>query len=524
MQQFFDVIQSRSGAALAGVTVTVYNSSGGAATLYSDNGITVKANPTTTNADGEYSFYAANGTYSVSYNATGYVAETRTGIVLFDPAQSTASSNISYNQGSTGAVTRTVLSKLQESVSVKDFGAKGDGVTNDTAAIQAAINASAGKNILMPSGNYLCTGTIILPASTTLYGDGIGSTTLIANNLTGDLVTLNGDYSAIKNITIAPTITKTSGASIVMNGFGSQAIDILIDNYFIGFITTGTVIYIARVNIRNCVSASGIGISIRNGNDQYLTEIVADNPNGIFPFAGLQITASGGVFASRCDFIRFGIGILVNPTSGQEVTWTFMTDVATDTCSINGWNFTPSGTGRVYGTSLENCWAASASGAGFVSGFDTGVVNGMNLTNFRALANGNEGIFLGSNTSNFSSSNTIASGNNKLLTGRAGIRIAASNITFMGGSSKATSGLTDIQSYGVLIDSTSSGVLLEGVDVTTSNTPILNNSSNPNIVITNCRGYAVALPNYANDAAAAAGGIPLYGTYRNGSVIQQRVV
>jgi len=32
-----------------------------------------------------------------------------------------------------------------------------------------------------------------------------------------------------------------------------------------------------------------------------------------------------------------------------------------------------------------------------------------------------------------------------------------------------------------------------------------------------------ALPNYINDAAAAAGGVPLYGFYRNGSVVMQRV-
>ena len=32
-----------------------------------------------------------------------------------------------------------------------------------------------------------------------------------------------------------------------------------------------------------------------------------------------------------------------------------------------------------------------------------------------------------------------------------------------------------------------------------------------------------ALPNYVNDAAAAAGGVSLYGYYRNGSIVMQRV-
>lgn len=66
------------------------------------------------------------------------------------------SGNINYNQGGTGAQTRTVENKLQEFVSVKDFGAVGDGVADDTAAIQAAIDS--GLSLIFPEGNYSATG------------------------------------------------------------------------------------------------------------------------------------------------------------------------------------------------------------------------------------------------------------------------------------------------------------------------------------------------------------------------------
>jgi hypothetical protein len=58
-------------------------------------------------------------------------------------------------------VVRNVESKLREWVSVKDFGAIGDGVTDDTAAIQAAVDylkdTTRGGTLLLPAGTYRVT-------------------------------------------------------------------------------------------------------------------------------------------------------------------------------------------------------------------------------------------------------------------------------------------------------------------------------------------------------------------------------
>ena len=65
------------------------------------------------------------------------------------------SEQVTFLAAGTGAVQRTALDKFRETVSVKDFGAVGDGVANDTAAIKAAIAASS--SVLFPQGTYLIT-------------------------------------------------------------------------------------------------------------------------------------------------------------------------------------------------------------------------------------------------------------------------------------------------------------------------------------------------------------------------------
>jgi len=153
MQQFFDVVQNRAGQALPGVSVLVHTSTGAVASLFSDNGVTPKANPVTTNSDGEYSFYAADGIYTLYLSGSGYVSETREGVALFDPSGFTVTSPAT-------------------------FGVIADGVTDNYAALVAmntALAAAGGGVAYFPSGVIAWSGVITVPTNVIWLGSGCSS-------------------------------------------------------------------------------------------------------------------------------------------------------------------------------------------------------------------------------------------------------------------------------------------------------------------------------------------------------------
>jgi len=104
--------------------------------------------------------------------------------------------DVRYLPAGTGAVTTNVQTKLRETVSVKDFGAVGDGVADDTSAIQAAIDyaytfiitqtvfddygwqSRGGMTVVLPQGKYLTTSTVTIRPNVSLKGEGKSSSAI----------------------------------------------------------------------------------------------------------------------------------------------------------------------------------------------------------------------------------------------------------------------------------------------------------------------------------------------------------
>ena len=99
---------------------------------------------------------SSGGAAAVGFTPTGTVAATNVqsaiNEVVSDLAAGTGASLVGYTPAGTGAVATTVKSKLRETVSVKDFGAVGDGTTDDSAAVQLAVNycLANGNDLVVP--------------------------------------------------------------------------------------------------------------------------------------------------------------------------------------------------------------------------------------------------------------------------------------------------------------------------------------------------------------------------------------
>lgn len=153
------------------------------------------------------------------YTETGYVYRSGT--------------NITAPDGFTEEFARTIQQKLDDFVNVLDFGAVGDGVSDDSAAIQRAIDRiflgtlvddgngnystvpTTSKTLYFPAGTYKLMETIYIPKNTTLVGEGIDKTYILQTSSlkhvfqTCDAASKQGTTGYITFDTIDNTISST---------------------------------------------------------------------------------------------------------------------------------------------------------------------------------------------------------------------------------------------------------------------------------------------------------------------------
>ena len=161
----------------------------------------------------DYSIQVQNKNGSVIYSAPA-ATERYSGVVV-----EISSTDVSFLQAGTGAVTRTAQSKMRDVVSVKDFGAVGDGVADDTAAINAALaSVNLGGAVYFPAGVYRVTALLAIPGGVIVYGDGMTATRVRQEGAAYCFALGNG--AVMRDMRLDGSASATGGININNCGLG----------------------------------------------------------------------------------------------------------------------------------------------------------------------------------------------------------------------------------------------------------------------------------------------------------------
>jgi hypothetical protein len=136
------------------------------------------------------------------------------------------------------ALTKVQSELTNSNVNVKDYGAVGDGATDDAAAIQAAIDSltGTGGTVVFPVGNYYVGATItISQKDTVLQGSGgagdhngltaAGATVLTATHSAGPVVRITYVGCSVRDMSLSADATRKAGATGSNYGLQVQGLD-----------------------------------------------------------------------------------------------------------------------------------------------------------------------------------------------------------------------------------------------------------------------------------------------------------
>ena len=253
------------------------------------------------------------------------------------------SSQVTYVPAGTGAVTTNVQTKLRETVSVKDFGAVGDGVTDDTDAILAAITAmpANGSNLNFPFGTYIVNSDnyngLKFEGKSNFAVQGYGATIKVKDGasvvggyevmsffncsngaINGLTIDGNRDNRTILIETSAHLLTIcTSCSQIVLNdviAVNSPADGFLITTFTLAVAAT----YPTDITLVNCVADNAYrnGLSSIGSLRLKISGGEFKNTNGTLPKCGIDIEPDAGYTFGNQDTIIDGARLFNNDGYG----------------------------------------------------------------------------------------------------------------------------------------------------------------------------------------------------------------
>ncbi|RQX81806.1 hypothetical protein DF034_17475 [Burkholderia anthina] len=472
-----------STASVAAVTVTGCN--GAAQALQWTNGSGFQCNSSIATSGANANITSLSGlTTALSIGQGGTGASTALG----------ATANIQFQQSGTGAVSRSVQSKLADHVNVLDFGADATGASDSTTAINNALTAFT--QVLLPPGTFKVSGSLVLTKNGhSLIGSGVGVTTITNSSTSASTITANASLTnlLVTGFTLTRSATAVSGAEgIDFSNIMSLASihDVITQNNWDGvklgptdFSTMYNVVSQKNLNygvwqVNSAVSGqcqwypSNVLVQ-ENGNNGWLvqssagpTAIALGTYRDIYSFAN---SGRGMIFLGSAGVPINGVRI-IGGFIGQDANSEVYLDTYGDQHMIEGTFFELAGTAAT-GPTLST--PASNIGSGVeITGNNTTV----QLVGTHANGNSLDGYYLAGTAEILTGVRATNNGLAGTANRQNGVNVAAGRAV-INGSLLGNVGASTSQKYGVLA-ADGNNVSLTGNDLTNNNTGAWNATAN----------------------------------------------
>lgn len=265
----------------------------------------------------------------------------------------------------------------------RQFGAKGDGIADDTVPLQAGITFVGNDTLIIPDGtyNYSATLSVVSGLHPTIVGQSAGGTILNSTSLTAGGIAFTNPPNAffsgggVFNVTLrgspTPASTFSTGTGVLVEGANDNfsLANLFVAGYRIGIELKGcwntlndniTVLDVGGWAVR-------VGCDVAYPTTGGNTFVNCNWTNSGYSAGGtpigLQVNQSGGEFFTNVQIASFQTGIVISPAAGQQVADMFFDEVIVDTSSDVG-ILIFGGSGNVDSLMWTNCWSCFNGNAG----------------------------------------------------------------------------------------------------------------------------------------------------------------
>jgi len=271
-------------------------------------------------------------------------------------------------------------------MNVTEYGVIGDGISDDTAALQQLINTHKG-DLCFPPGTYKIS-QLVTHGDIHLVGAGALCATIKTISPAGDVITVEGVDNQIRDLGFDSFVPRTGGSYV---NFGPISSFGFLDRFhmrgpFIGVSVSGPVShYIDRGAI---YGTKYCGIKVCGGQDHYISHITMNNEPDRQSSFGFVITQTGNTNINDCDIIHCGTDLFID--GGFSI---YVRDSFFDTafCGIAIGASSP-----VERCHFHGCWTSSHTGHGvLIDPNGIGQVRTIEFIGHHSLFNQADGIHLG---------------------------------------------------------------------------------------------------------------------------------